>query len=253
MNRLDANKRAQVIAALVEGSRIRSVSRMTGVTRNTILSLLVDVGMACAEYQDKALRNLSCKRIQADEIWSFCYAKDRNLPTEKQGKFGFGSIWTWTAIDADSKLICSWTVGNRDAGSAYEFMQDLASRLRNRVQLTTDGHNAYLVAVDEAFGNNIDYAMLIKIYGESQEPEKRYSPAVCVDCQTKVITGEPSPKHISTSYVELRITPAMAAGVTDHAWEISDIVGMLEQWEKRQDEERNERTYNRFGSALGQG
>jgi IS1 family transposase/lambda repressor-like predicted transcriptional regulator len=298
MNRLEATKRAQVIAALVEGASIRSVSRMTGVKRDTIAKLLVDTGAAGAEYQDKALRNLPCKRVQCDEIWSFCYAKDKNLPMDKQGKFGFGSVWTWTAIDADTKLICSWTVGTRDAGAAYEFMQDLAGRLRNRIQLTTDGHAAYLEAVEGAFGSEIDYAMLVKIYGESSEPEKRYSPAVCIACESKTISGQPERKHVSTSYVErqnltmrmhmrrftrltnafskklekhiaavslhfmfynfvrihqtLRITPAMAADVTDRLWEIADIVRLVEEREQREERERNEQTYNPFGHALGQ-
>jgi IS1 family transposase len=298
MNRLDATKRTQVLAALVEGTSIRSVSRMTGVKRDTIAKLLVEAGAACAEFQDRALRNLPCKRVQCDEIWSFCYAKDKNLPIDKQGKFGFGSVWTWTAIDADSKLICSWTVGTRDAGAAYEFMQDLAGRLRNRIQLTTDGHAAYLEAVEGAFGSAIDYAMLVKIYGESSEPEKRYSPAVCIACESKTISGQPDRKHVSTSYVErqnltmrmhmrrftrltnafskklenhiaavslhfmyynfvrihqtLRITPAMAAGVTDRLWEIADIVRLVEGWEQREERERNEQTYNPFGPALGQ-
>ena len=157
---------------------------------------------ARSEYQDKALRNLPAKRVQCDEIWSFVGAKDKNLPTEKQGKFGFGSVWTWTAIDADSKLMCSWMVGTRDSRAAYDFMQDLAGRLKNRVQLTTDGHKPYLEAVENTFGDNIDYAMLVKIYGETQESEKRYSPAQCMGAKKEEITGKPDPRHISTSYVE---------------------------------------------------
>jgi len=162
MNVLTAERRIQVIAALVEGNSIRSVSRMTGVARNTIMTLLVQAGAVCAEYQDKALHNLPCKRVQCDEIWSFCYGKDKNLPEDKKNTFGYGSVWTWTAIDADTKLICSWMVGNRDTFAAREFIQDLAGRLANRIQLTTDGHKPYLEAVEEAFGNDIDYAMLIK-------------------------------------------------------------------------------------------
>ncbi len=202
MNVLNAERRTQVISALVEGNSIRSVARMSGVSTNTVMSLLVAVGAACAEYQDNALRNLPCKRIQADEVWSFCYAKDKNLPDDKKGTFGYGSVWTWTALDADTKLICSWMVGNRDAVAARMFIQDLAGRLRHRIQLTTDGHNAYLRAVDEAFGSDIDYAMLVKIYGETVEAEKRYSPAQCLGCKREEISGRPDPKHISTSYVE---------------------------------------------------
>jgi len=169
MNRLDSAKRAQVIAALVEGNSIRSVVRMTGVAKNTVAGLLVDAGVACAEYQDKALRNLSCRRVQCDEIWSFCYAKDKNVPEDKRATFGYGSVWTWTAIDADTKLIASWMVGSRDANAASEFMKDLASRLSHRIQLTTDGHKVYLDAVEEAFGTNIDYAMLARSMGVYSE------------------------------------------------------------------------------------
>lgn len=157
--------------------------------------------MACAEYQDKALRNLKCKRIQCDECWSFCYAKDKNIPADKQGKFGFGSVWTWVAIDADTKLVPSFMVGNRDLPSARLFIDDLASRLAIRVQLTTDGLRAYLTAVEESFGAGIDYAVLSKVYESSQE-ETRYSPAVCVSCDTKRVIGNPDSVHISTSYVE---------------------------------------------------
>ncbi len=202
MNALNPERRAQVIAALVEGNSIRSVSRMSGVSRNTIMSLLVAVGEACARYQDTALRGLNSKRIQCDEIWQFCYAKDKNLPEDKKDVFGYGSVWTWIALDADSKLICSWMIGNRDAKAAKAFMQDLAARLNNRVQLTTDGHNAYLSAVDEAFGSDIDYAMLVKLYGADLEGDTRYSPAACIGTRSETITGNPQRKHVSTSYVE---------------------------------------------------
>ena len=164
--------------------------------------LLVDVGQACAEYQNKTLRNLTCKRIQCDEIWSFCYAKQKNVPPEKQGKFGYGDVWTWTAIDADTKLAISWLIGDRSASTAYLFMKEIASRLKNRVQLTTDGHKPYLAAVEEVFGGDIDYATLVKFYGPDPEQEKRYSPPKCLDVQLAVISGNPDPKHISTSYVE---------------------------------------------------
>ena len=202
MNRLDATKRAMIISALVEGNSLRAVSRMTGFSKNTITKLVVEAGTACALYQDQAFRNLKLKRIQADEIWAFCYAKDKNVPTSKKGEFGFGSVWTWTAIDADTKLVPCWMIGPRDAATATEFMQDLAGRLSNRVQLTTDGLKAYLSAVEDAFGNNIDYAMLVKIYGESAEAEKRYSPATCIGCTSTTVTGNPDPKHVNTAYVE---------------------------------------------------
>jgi len=305
MNQLDASQRAQVIAALVEGNSIRSVSRMTGIARNTISTLLFMAGAACARYQDEKLRNLPCKRVQCDEIWSFCYAKDKNIPAEKRGEFGIGSVWTWTALDADTKLIASWMVGSRDAVAAHEFMKDLAGLLANRVQLTTDGHAAYLSAVESNFGNDVDYSMLVKIYGETAESEKRYSPAECIGCSKKKITGKPDSKHISTSFVErqnltmrmhmrrftrltngfskkienhvaaialhfmyynfvrihqtLRITPAMAAGITDRVYEVSDIVKLVDEYREQRIREGQEasrkaveRSYNPSGPVLGQ-
>jgi len=202
MNQLTTSKRAQVIAALTEGNSVRSTVRMTGVAKNTIIKLIAELGPACAAYMDRAFRNLPCKRIQCDETWSFCYAKARNVPSDKQGVFGYGDVWTWVALDADTKLVCSWMVGGRDAGTAYEFIQDLANRLSTRVQLTTDGHRPYLNAVEAAFGTEIDYAMLVKIYGRPSEPEKRYSPAVITNVHAATISGEPDKRHISTSYVE---------------------------------------------------
>ncbi len=176
---------------------------MTGASKVTILRLLEALGPACAAYQDKVLRNLTCKRIQCDEIWQFCYAKDKNVPANKQGQFGYGNVWTWVALDADTKLIPSWRIGTRGAGTAYEFMHDLAGRLADRVQLTTDGHRVYLDAVESAFGSEIDYAMLVKLYGADREQgEARYSPAECIGCRTIPISGKPKAKHISTSYVE---------------------------------------------------
>jgi IS1 family transposase len=201
MNKLDNKRRAQVIAALVEGNSIRATVRMTGVAKNTIVKLLADIGAACAEYQDKAFQNLNCQRVQCDEIWSFVGAKAKNVPAEKQGEFGYGDVWTWVAIDADTKLVPCWHVGRRDANAAYEFMQDLSSRLRHKVQLTTDGHKPYLEAVEAAFGGDIDYAMLVKIYGKSQE-EIRYSPAECLATDIKVVSGNPHKAHVSTSFVE---------------------------------------------------
>ena len=203
MNRLSTTKRVQILSALVEGNSLRATSRMVDCSINTVTKLLVDLGAACAEYQDKALRNLPCKRIQCDEIWAFCYAKQKNVPEEKRGQFGYGDVWTWTAICADTKLIPTWFTGDRGAGSAWEFMQDLAPRLAKRVQLTTDGHRVYLDAVDEAFRSNIDYAMLQKIYGRDESgPETRYSPPKVNGTKREVKIGNPDPEHVSTSYIE---------------------------------------------------
>lgn len=202
MNQLDTAKRVQIVSALVEGCSIRSIVRMTGVSKNTIAKLLVELGAACSEYLNKTLVNLPCERIQCDEIWSFVGAKDKNVSAEKRGTFGIGSVWTWVAIDADTKLVCSWLVGARDAGCATEFIRDLAGRLSHRVQLTTDGHKPYLTAVEDAFGSDVDYSMLVKIYGSAPEGEKRYSPAECLGCKKEPISGNPDPKYISTSYIE---------------------------------------------------
>lgn len=202
MNKLPAAKRAQVVAALVEGNSVRATVRMTGVAKNTIQKLLLELGAACASYMDEHLRDLSCKRVQCDEIWSFVAAKAKNVtPKLLEQNPHAGDCWTWVGMCADTKLVCAFAVGGRDAGMAHEFMQDLASRLKNRVQLTTDGHRPYLQAVEAAFGSDIDYAMLVKIYGHTPE-EKRYSPAACLGAIPQPITGNPNPKHISTSYVE---------------------------------------------------
>jgi IS1 family transposase len=280
MNRLSTAERAKVLAVLVEGNGLRATARITGVARMTVEKLFRDLGTVCASYQDATLRNLPCKRLQCDEIWAFCYAKAKNVPAEKRGQFGYGDIWTWTAIDADTKLVPSWLVSTRDAGAAYGFMMDLASRLRRRVQLTTDAHRAYLYAVEGAFGADIDYATLQKLYGTDPGAEKRYSPARIIGMQAAVISGDPDDKHISTSYVErqnltmrmhmrrftrltngfskkaenhahmvalytvfynwtkihttLRVTPAMAAGLADRVFDISDIVALIEQAEAQQ-------------------
>jgi IS1 family transposase len=203
MNKLSIDRRARIIGCLVEGNSLRATARMTDSAKNTVVKLLVELGRACVEYQDKTLRNLKCKRVQCDELWGFCYAKAKNVPEDKKGQFGYGDVWTWTAICADSKLIPSWLVGNRDAETACIFMEDLASRFAHRVQLTTDGHRAYLEAVEGAFGADIDYAMLIKLYGEiTPEGQRKYSPAECIGCKTEIITGNPDSKHISTSYAE---------------------------------------------------
>lgn len=204
MNALSLEKRVQIISCLVEGASIRSTSRIAGASKNTIIKLLVDVGTACAEYQDKAIRNLNCQHVQCDEIWSFCYCKEKNVPVENKGELGQGDVYTWTAIDADTKLIISFLVGKRDGYYASLFMNDLAKRINNRIQLTTDGHKAYLEAVDGAFASNIDYAMLIKLYGNSSEikDERRYSPVECTGAEKRIISGKPDTKHVSTSYVE---------------------------------------------------
>jgi len=202
MNKLNPPKQAQVIAALVEGNSIRATVRMTGVAKNTIVKLLAEIGEACEVYQSRVLRNLPCNRIQCDEIWAFCHAKDKNLPEEKRGVFGFGSVWTWTALCADTKLICAWRIGSRGASTAYSLMHDVAGRLAHRIQLTTDGHRVYADAVDSAFGSDIDYAMLVKLYGNDNDTESRYSPGEFVSCRAIPMSGDPKPRHISTSFVE---------------------------------------------------
>lgn len=202
MNRLRVQRRAQILSCLVEGNSIRATSRITGAVKNTVVKFLVDIGKACAEYQNQTLCNLPCKRVQCDEIWSFCYAKQKNVPSEYKGQFGYGDVWTWTAICADTKLVPSWLVGNRDAETASIFITDLASRLANKVQLTTDGLKAYIAAVEGAFGADIDYAMLTKLYGSDPEGEKRYSPVKCIGTQLQHINGNPESKYISTTYVE---------------------------------------------------
>jgi IS1 family transposase len=277
MNKLTPERRAAVIRCLVEGNSIRATVRMTGAAKNTVAKLLVELGYACSEYQDRVLRNLNCQRVQCDEIWSFVGCKEKNVPEEKKGSGECGDVWTWTALDADTKLAVSWRVGGRDAETACDFMHDVADRLASRIQLTTDGHNCYLMAVEEAFGGAVDYAMLVKLYGEDSKSEKRYSPPVCIAAKMTPVSGDPNPKHVSTSFVERQnltmrmsirrftrltnafskkienhacavslhfmyynfarphkslnkpypTTPAMAAGVTDHVWDISEIVALL--------------------------
>jgi IS1 family transposase len=234
MNRLDISKRAQIIGLLVEGNSLRAASRLADVSINTVTKLLVDVGTACAKYQDENLRNLPCKRVQVDEIWSFVYAKAKNVAAAKAVPDGAGDVWTWTAICAETKIIPTWHVGARDAECAMTFMDDLSRRLANRVQLTSDGHKAYLDAVDGAFGGDIDYSMLVKIYGKPWEVEKRYSPMVCTGARKQPMIGNPDPKHISTSYVErqdlnmrmsmrrfTRLTNAFSKKVENHAHAIA--------------------------------
>jgi IS1 family transposase len=201
MNQLNTAKRSQIIAALIEGNSINATCRMLGVGKHTILRLLEDAGCACAAYHEANVRNLRVARAQCDEVWSFVYAKQKNVREEQMAK-GAGDCWTWTCIDADTKLIISYMLGDRGAATAQAFMQDVASRISNRIQLTTDGHRVYADAVEDAFGSEIDYAMLVKIYGASNEDESRYSPATCIGCRIGVLSGNPDPKHISTSYVE---------------------------------------------------
>ena len=208
MNKLNAMKRAQIIAALVEGNSINATVRMTGAAKHTVLKLLADLGKACTAYQDRAFRNLPCKRIQCDEIWSFCYAKEKNVPEEYKGQFGFGDVWTWTALCADTKLVPCWLIGGRNAQYASKFMSDLAGRLANQVQLTTDGHKAYLDAVFDAFGHDIDYAMLEKIYSNPPTgAQTRYSPGVCCGAKKKKITGNPEKQQVQPAMWNDKTSP----------------------------------------------
>jgi IS1 family transposase len=272
MNRLSGDERIRVVAALVEGNSIRATSRMTGVARNTVTKLLVDLGSACMKYHDEHVRNVRVRRLQCDEIWAYVGAKARNVTPAKK-EIGWGDIWTWVGIDADTKLVISYLVGGRGADWAMDFMKDCADRVVGRLQITTDGHKAYLSAVEEAFGMDVDYAQLQKIYGASLETETRYSPATCIGCDMKVVSGNPDPKHVSTSYIErqnltmrmhmrrftrltngfskkvdnhayavalhfmycnfvrihgtLRVTPAVEAGLSDHIWDLAELVGIL--------------------------
>jgi len=281
MNKLPSAKRAQVLQMMAEGLSLRAITRLTGISRTTLIKLLEDAGQAFSEYQDRVLVNLPCKRIQVDEAWAFCYSKQKNVATAKAAPEGAGDIWTWVGLDADTKLVASFYVGGRDSEAAMTFMDDLAPRMASRVQLTSDGHKPYLEAVEGAFGADIDYATLIKVYGAAPESAKgRYSPAECTGIRKQRIEGNPDPKHVSTSYVErsnlsirmgnrrmtrltnafskkaenhahmmaiyfmhynfvrihqtLKVTPAMAAGVTSKLWEMSDLVAVLEAWEAEQ-------------------
>lgn len=202
MNKLSTKERAAIIRALVEGNSIRSTTRITGRSINTVLKLLRDLGEAATLYQDAILRDLPATRIECDEIWAFCFSKQRNVPEEHLFEWGYGDVWTYVALDPDTKLVCTWLVGRRDGPDADLFLRDLARRLKNRVQLTTDGHNPYLEAVEQAFHGEIDYAMLIKEYGQDPNEERRFSPPVVLAEHVKVISGSPDESKISTSYVE---------------------------------------------------
>jgi IS1 family transposase len=279
MNRLPPEKRAQILHLLVEGNSMRATARIADVAFNTVDKLFIEAGRACAAYQDKTLRNLTCKRLQLDEIWSFVYAKEKNVQTAKSAPENAGDVWTWVAIDADSKLVPSWRIGDRTSETGLAFVDDLAKRLANRVQITSDGHRAYLQAIEGAFGGDVDYAQLVKVYGASPESMKgHYSPAECTGARKERIEGNPDMKHVSTSFAErqnltmrmsirrftrltnafskkiekhalsvalhymhynfarihktLRISPAMAAGVTDKLWSVADIVTMIDAAEK---------------------
>lgn len=203
MNKLTTAERTRIVHCLVEGNSIRATTRMTGAAKNTVTKLLVDLGRACSAYQDLTFRNLTCRRIQCDEIWAFVYSKEKNVPPDRLGEYGVGDVWTWTAICADCKLIPSWLVGERNTVDASAFIKDLSDRLAHRVQLTTDGHKPYLEAVEGAFGADIDYAMLIKLYGQTDpEDQRRYSPAQCIGVEKRRIEGRPDEDYVSTSYVE---------------------------------------------------
>ena len=202
MNRLNVKTRKLIIRCLVEGQSIRATARTAEVSKNTVTKLMIDAGKACADYQDGVLRDLPCRRIQVDEIWSFIYAKQKNVARARSAPPEAADVWTWTAICADTKLVPSWRVGDRSGVTAIEFMDDLRPRLANRVQLTSDGHKAYLEAVEGAFGGDVDYAQLVKIYGDAKDAEKRYSPPTCVGARKRCVEGKPDPAHVSTSYVE---------------------------------------------------
>lgn len=233
MNVLSFEKRCQIVRLLVEGNSLRSISRIADIAFNTVLKFAPTVGKACERFHYETVRNVTAKRVQCDEIWSFVYSKQKNVPEGMESKAG--DVWTWIGMDADSKLVISWFVGSRDANSAYDFMHDIGARLANRVQLTTDGHGAYLSAVEDVFGAAIDYAQLVKIYGaDSGKAEKKYSPAECIGAKKVGVTGNPDPKHVSSSYIErqnltlrmgsrrfTRLTNAFSKKIDNHCYAIA--------------------------------
>jgi IS1 family transposase len=204
MNKLSLERRARILACLCEGNSIRATCRLLDCSKGAVIKLLEDVGAACRKFHDEHVQGVQAQRVQCDEVWSFCYAKEKNVPADVKGHFGYGDTWTWTGIEAQTKLIIAWHVGRRDAGAARTFIADLASRITNRIQLTTDGYRAYLDAIDEAWATEVDYAMLVKLYGAepTSKPETRYSPAQCVGTRRDAISGNPDPAHVSTSFVE---------------------------------------------------
>lgn len=293
MNKLPLAKRVQILSMLVEGSSMRSISRVVDVSINTVTKTLVDAGLACAAFHDGAIKGVKAKRIECDEAWAYCYAKQKNVATAKAAPENAGDVWTWLALEADTKLIVSYLVGGRDGEYAMALMDDLRGRVANRVQLTTDGHKAYLNAVEEAFGDDIDYAMLVKLYGEGPKTEARYSPAECIGARKTPITGSPDKKYISTSYVEranlsmrmhmrrftrltnaftkkfenhchmvalyavfynfvrihktLKVTPAMAAGMSDRLWSVEDIIALIDA---RAEKPVRPTTYHKRGDQI---
>lgn len=202
MNQLNDAKRAEVVRCLVEGCSIRSTVRITGVAKNTIAKLTLELGDACLKYHDEKVRNLKSSRIQCDEIWQFVYSKEKNIPEERRGQFGYGDVWIWSAIDADSKFMISWHIGMRTPEDGRMFMSDLASRLSTRVQITSDGLATYRKIVRDAFGDEVDFAQLVKEYGDDPSWEKRYSPAIVTSITKTPVSGDPSLEHVSTSFVE---------------------------------------------------
>ncbi len=283
MNRLNSQARAQVVSCLIEGCSIRSTVRMTGVAKKTVMRLLVEVGEVCADYQDRVFRDLRSKRLQLDEMWAWIYCKEKNRTEEIAKKNpDAGDVWLWVCVDADSKLVPTWRLGQRDLATAKDFVDDIAKRVKGRVQITTDALKTYVNVIEDAFGGQADYAQLQKIYGAPEEKDTRYSPARCIGCEMKEVSGRPDPKHVSTSFVErqnwtvrttmrrytrlsngfsrklenhaaatalnyfaynfikihrtLRVSPAMAAGVTDCLWDVNDLVALWESYEQRRAE-----------------